>query len=465
MINNLRLKDDFSKWADSHVFYNMFTHKPTDSNNKACNDENEWREKIIKEAPNGSLLVENSFFNLLKKDTIYLAHVTPNLHNILKQNNLYPSGGCLVGSIYCVPIREEDGKFYVSNLGDYIFNEEVPNLLGKDASSSKDILISKLNISETERNNLIGIDYLRLGDIHFDIYNQLKYLLSFSERDSMQETCVRRIRASMEYLSLCNKMYHCDQNTNNEEFFRAFNLAIEHLPILGYFYFEVISEYIMLFQDNDKSIFFKEKGEFFSPSYKNLVPKLSPQSSQNFSLRQFRPDIKEVIDYIEKSEIFKNFNQESFIHYLKKRLCFLTNARLLNGNDSPIEWNKIQWNFDYLSQYMSPLLGHLIHRELRNFKRYPNFYFYFDQYKALQAWNYWNHMNIAITFNGVIPKDEVGINPACPDLKYQFYTSKTFRENDFLRIEPEKEIDINVMPKLVDLKFTTMRNKDHLCNI
>jgi len=461
MLNNLKLNGNSSRWADAHVFYNMFTHKPTDLSDKIAVDESVWRENMLNNAPNGSLLTDNSFFKCLKKNTVFLAHITPNLHNILEQNNLYPSSGCLVGSIYCVPISDEDGKLRIYNLGEYVFKKEMPRFLGKQAADSGNILIIKLNMPDVGKNNLIGVDYLRLGNIHFDTYHQLEYLLSSQERNSLKESCVERVRAATEYLSLCDKIYHCSQHINNVDFFKVFNAASEHLPVLGYFYFEAISEYIMLFQDSDTAIVYKKIGEFFSPSYKDLVSNLSPQLSQNFSLRQFRPNIKEVIHYIDSHQVFKEFNPEKFVTYLTKRLCFLTNARLLNHRMLPIEWDKIQWNFDYLSQYISPLLGHLIHRELRTFKRYPHFYFYFDQYKALQVWNYWNHMNIVIPFNGVMPKGEVGINPAYTNLDYQFFTSRMYSQNGFAYLEPQKEVEINIVPKLVDLKFTSMRNKDH----
>ena len=217
----------------------------------------------------------------------------------------------------------------------------------------------------------------------------------------------------------------------------------------------------MLFQDNASSVLYKKMGEFFSPSYKNIVPDLSPQLAQNFSLRQFHPKIEEVIDYLDKNLIFKNFDKGNFIDYVIKRLCFLTNARLFDNKACLTDWNKIQCNFDCLAGYMAPLLGHLIHRELRTFKRYPYFYFYFDQYKALQIWNYWNHMDIVIPFNGIMPKGEVGINPAYTNLDYEIFTSRIYDKNGCAYLEPKERTKINIVPKLVDLKFTSMRNKDH----
>jgi len=455
----MNIDDNLSDWADAHVFYNMFAHKPNSEDNKIIKEEFYWREKVASDSFHGKLLRNNSFFdNLKNKNKIYLAHITPNLHNILDNNDLYPSGGCLVGSIYCTPISEENGKLRVHNLGKYIFEKEVPRFFESKKLNPTGILTIELEIPNISKNNLIGIDYLKLGKIHLDIYKQLEYLLSSRERNDLKDICVNKSRKAMDYLGLVSKIYHFNNTVKPIDFLNIFNSTIEHLPVLGYLYFEVISEYIMLYQDSDISFEYAEKGEFYSYGYKNLVPMACPKLNKNFSLRQFNPTFCEVINYLKKENIFKKINEEKMASYITERLVFLTNARLLP--DDYIEWTRFRWDFDNLSKHAKPLLGHLIHRELRNFGRYPNFYFYFDQYKALQIWNYWNNMNLIVPFNGIIPKGEVGINPAYADLKYKVYTSKANIDNGDLFIELGKEVNINIIPKLVDLKFNFMRNRD-----
>ena len=144
-----------------------------------------------------------------------------------------------------------------------------------------------------------------------------------------------------------------------------------------------------------------------------------------------------------------------------EKLIFLTNARLLSKRTKLTNWNKLTWDFESLSDFAAPLIGHLIHRELRSFGRYPDFYFYFDQYKALQIWNYWNYMDIVIPFNGVIPKGEIGINPAYPNLKYNTYIGEVENKNEHTFLHPKKQIQLDITPKLVDLKFTFMRSKEN----
>ncbi len=104
-------------------------------------------------------------------------------------------------------------------------------------------------------------------------------------------------------------------------------------------------------------------------------------------------------------------------------------------------------------------MGHTIHRLLRNMHRYPNFFFYFDQYKAMQAWNYWNHAKVAFPYNAVLPKGEIGINPANPHLKYRVFTTAIWKENNFAYVRREKELPLTIEPRLAELDMLLMRKK------
>lgn len=458
---SIKLDDNFNQWADAHVFYEMFMHKPSNNSRKIVLDEFAWHQKAIQNSLNGKLLTDNSFFHCLKTDKkIYLAHTTPNLKDVLQNNNFHSSGGCLVGAIYCTPLVKDGGGLRMHNLGKYIFEKEAPRLLNSDKPNSLGIIVFEIDLRNATKNNLIGIDYLRLGKIHFNIYKELEYLLSSKERHDLEEISISRIRRSLEYLSLCNKAYYLDNRINPHDFFKLFIETIEYLPILGYFYFEVLAEYIMLYQNNNQSLNCKTLGEFYSPSYKNLVPNQYPKLPANFSLRQFKPSLNTLIAYLKNNNIFSKLDVNHLLAYITDRIIFLTNARLLSQESELINWNRFRWDFENLSNNATPIVGHIIHRELRSFGRYPNFYFYFDQYKALQIWNYWNHMDIAIPFNGIMPKGEVGINPAYTDLKYKVYTCKVKRNLKSTYLEPDKQVMIKIEPKLVNLKFAFMRSKD-----
>ena len=68
-------------------------------------------------------------------------------------------------------------------------------------------------------------------------------------------------------------------------------------------------------------------------------------------------------------------------------------------------------------------------------------------------------MGIAVPFNGVFPKGEVGLNPANPELAVRSFRCQVRSGEDGLYAEPVEELDLRFVPRLVDLKYTLMRNK------
>jgi hypothetical protein len=452
-----------SQWAGAHVFYNMYLHKPARRNFKIGLDEYLWRQKIVTETPNGRLITQNSFFESLKQsDRVYLAHITYNLDEILRNRRIFSSGGCLAGSIYCTPLSVNGDKLRMHNLGVYVAETEAPMMANnKHDKKQPEILIFEVKTDEDAHHNLIGIDYLRMGEVHYSIYKQLEYLLSYEERSELHKTIISNMKQSLDYLSLCSESYYSGELLDPDYFLNIFIGNIQFLPILGYLYFEAISEYLMLFQDNDEAKRYMEVGELYNQTYKELMYALQPELKQNFKLSGFQPSTDELLEYLKSKRIFVKFDSKQFKDWLTRRLIYLTNARLFDENNkNNIEWRRFHWDFNNIAEYARPLLGHLIHRELRNFGRYPSFYFYFDQTKALQVWNYWNHMDIEIPFNGVMPKGEVGINPALPHLTYKVFRGKYISDHSgFKYVEPAKELDISIEPKLVDLRYSSMHSK------
>ena len=271
------IRNTLNYWSNSHIFYGQFDNSPKKEFCKELKDEYLWRENMSSDSINGGLIRNNSFFNGLKSNNKqFLAHITYGLDDILNSKSLFASGGCLVGSIYSTPLNLENNRFRMHNLGEYIFDKEASILGQKKDSKVPDILIFEIDETPLWNSHLIGIDYLGLGEIHTLIYKDLEYLLSVQERFNLQETINRRVKKSMDFLSLCSSIYYGNYNVNPDLFIQCYTQTIPNLTILGYIYFEVISEYVMLFQDTKISQIYKDLGELYSPSYKNLMYDLQP---------------------------------------------------------------------------------------------------------------------------------------------------------------------------------------------
>ncbi|MGM9468458.1 hypothetical protein [Streptomyces murinus] len=447
-------------WADAHVSY--FTPIPAgqgvaDSFGPLAEQATAWHTRLTETAPNGTLLVDNSMFEALRSaDTLHLLHVTQSLDHITRHGALRPSGGCLVGSVYCAPLTPTTDGLRMHNLAEYILTKEAPAtvarslLLGRTTTP----LVLKVRLPQHVYRGLTGIDYLRLGAIHLRNYLDREFLLSRDERYLLRDTVVGRVRNSADFLQLAAALAVKPEPTEHEAFPHLLSETIARLPVMGYIYFEALSEYLMLYSRSAHTQRLAARGEFNNWLSKRLLFEGLPGTTGHFDLARFRPDFTRVREFLKR--IDPTIDTSHAGAHLTARISYLTTARLLGPETPPVETHRIRWHFDHAMKFFGPLLGHLIHRELRRFQRYPDFYHFYDQDKAFQVWNYWNEMDIPLPFNATIPKGEIGINPAYPDLQYSAWTAEL---GDDHLLHLAEEIPLRLTPRLVGTQHGLMRDR------
>jgi hypothetical protein len=451
--------DTYEEWADAHVFFDT---APTSSGpggtpgDPLAEQSQAWAGRMTDETPNGHLLRRNALFDSLRGGrTLHLLHVTHALEQITASGVLQPSGGCLVGSVYCAPLVATGSGLRMHNLGAYVLGREAPAFLSRTGTPGRTAvpLIIEVQLPEQAYRGLAGVDYLRLGAIHLQIYRRLEYLLSKAERHRLRESVVSRAKNSTAFLSLAAAVAFEGARVEPDRFLRLLHETVPRLPILGYLYFEALAEYLMLHSASLWTTRLAGVGEFNNWLYKEMLSNSSPHATGKFEPAAFRPAPWEIDGLL--ARIDTTVDTAHARTYLTERISHLVAARLFTPGRGPQVWRHERWEFDSLTRHLGPLLGHLIHRELRSFGRYPDFYFYYDQHKALQAWNYWNHMDIVVPFNGTFPKGEVGINPAYPDLRYRIWRAD---QDSAGLLHPAAELPITIAPRLVDIKHTLMRS-------
>lgn len=449
--------DAYHLWADAHAFFDStLARGPAGHTDTLADQAVAWDTRLAEETPNGWLLRHNALFEALSGNgKLHLLHVTHALEEISRQGVLYPSGGCLVGSIYCAPLTATEQGFRMHNLGSYVLTKEAPTFLARLGVTDRapTPLIFEIDTPPQAYRGLAGVDYLRLGLIHLQIYSHLEYLLSKNERYHLRETVVGRVKNSAAFLATASAVTYQGSRVDAEPFLQLLDETIPRLPILGYLYFEALAEYLMLHSMSPHTQRLAELGELNNWLYKEMLFAAFPTMAGKFDLARFRPGPKQLDALIHQVDPAIDTDHASA--YLVERISYLVAARLFAPGDAPEGWHHTRWEFDSLATQLGPLLGHLIHRELRSFGRYPDFYFYFDQHKALQAWNYWNHMDIVAPFNGTMPKGEIGINPAYPNLDYRVWRAE---QDDAGHLHPAEELSLIIAPRLVDIKYTLMRN-------
>lgn len=441
-------------WAEAHTLH-------FSTSKFMPNTTNQWISRM-QNTPNGQLLATNGFFRLVQSNpkSIHILHVTQDVNKIIENGAIHPSAGCLVGCVYGTQLYPtSDGSFMMHNLGEHVLTREAP-LTGSHPTP----LVIEVSFNNTHEDIVLaGLNYLKLGKIHHTIYENLKHLLSNEERQELESLVSERIKRSLGFINLCIFNDKHGPNIESREFIKQVNLTVPQLPILGYIFFEVISEYTMLYSTDRLSEELKERREFNNTIYKSFLLDIYRKIGK-FKLSDFNPTGQQIIDRLsslrEAGQI--DINTDNFFDYLRDRISNLVTTLFMTNPDAEPNWLNQPWNYNGLSKTLMPLTGHTIHRELRNFHRYKDFYFYFDQLKALSAWNYWNKMGISLPFNGPLHKGEIGINPAFQGATYRVFSAvKSNTEEGRLYIDKELS-NVRITPRLTDLQNTAMRSMDHI---
>jgi len=257
--------DAYHLWADAHAFFDSaLIPSASDHTVPLVAKTAAWDRRLAEDTPNGHLLRQNALFEALSGNgKLHLLHVTHALEEISQQGVLYPSGGCLVGSIYCAPLTPTDRGLRMHNLGSYVLTKEAPAILSKLGVTDRvpTPLIFEIDTPPQVYRGLAGVDYLRLGLIHLRIYSHLEYLLSKNERHQLRETVVSRVKNSAAFLATATGVAYRGHRVDAEPFLRLLDETIPRLPILGYLYFEAVAEYLMLHSTSRRTRRLAELGE------------------------------------------------------------------------------------------------------------------------------------------------------------------------------------------------------------
>lgn len=380
-----------------------------------------WQYHIIYETPNGHLFKKNRLFDDINKGNgLTLIHVTPSLDKIIQSGEIYASGGCLGASIYSVPARP-DGRLH--NLTKFVIEDQMVNNLHNINPQLMMIKIrpETFNHANMEEN---WLDYLRFGEFQAHVFQEQVRNGIFSREalEKIKRKVISQIIPAHEFLSLCQE-YNLD-SISMQEYEKMFSQAINALPLLGYTYFETLSEYIALHQNDEPSQRLAEEGELYTWNYFKTIFNLTPQLYSSFELKKFAPTLEQIAEDIEirstQKEGLLNFSKEHFYYYMKWRISQNVRRKILGSKPLPDRDS----SFELYHGTNPSLVGHIIHREIRNAQGLSKEHQIYEEARAKKLWNYWNEKDIIVPFNALLPKGEIGINPTFENLSYKVYRAK-----------------------------------------
>ncbi|MCF3142175.1 hypothetical protein [Streptomyces platensis] len=371
--------------------------------------ESDWRHYLERSTPNGWLIRHNAMTEaLVSGQPMYLLHTTKDINAIRASRELHVSTGCLVGALYCSPLASQREGLRPHNLGAYLMRT-------KPATTP---MIFEVTPDAPIRPK--GIDYLHLGAIHLRIYLRYQSFLTPAENDQLDRAVLAGLRAAALFLDTALRNA-AGRNTPASEFIDQLSDAVTHVPFLGYLYFEVLSEYLMLHSATPETKTYAQAGELNNWLYKRLAFATVDGMDQLFDLARFAPRHDRLVQVIAGVEPTLG---PGVADYVRRRLSHMLAQTALHPSQDAASVTFQGADLGALRNVAPGLIGQMIFREIRYMPRYQQLYHCFEKAKALEAWDYWNHEGIPTPFNGTLPKGEIGINPVYPRSTVRVWTAE-----------------------------------------
>ncbi|MFJ1936879.1 hypothetical protein ACIOGZ_30000 [Kitasatospora sp. NPDC088160] len=412
--------------------------------------EDGWRQRLDS-TPNGHLLRPdgNAMLRVLASGgPIHLLHLTRSLDAIRDSGQLLASSGCLVGAVYGAPLTPlPGGALLPHNLGSHLLDNT------RDLESRRGSTPLVIEITPDRPVPLVGLDYLRLGEVHLRAHAAHRHALTEAEDEHVTRSVTDRVRAAAPLLDLLLGSA-AGRPSPARPLLDALAAAVQVMPYLGYLYFETVAEYLMLHSTSRTSRELAARGEMNNHLYKRLAFAAVDGMGTLFDVGRFRPDHNRLLELVTAVEPGLADAAGAFVG---ERLAhrFASTAFAAGVDATAFAFHGA--DTEQLTRHAPGLLGQLYFRDVRLLDRYPQLYHLFERAKAGEAWAYWNARNIATPFNSACgPKGEIGINPAHPTAKVTVWKAETCSRG---LVHPVEAVDAVPTPRLAPWVFAPLRDR------
>lgn len=412
------------EWEHAHTDYTMPAQRQIPAS--LAESESDWRHYLERSTPNGWLIRHNALTEaLVSGHPMYLLHTTKDIDAIRASRELHVSTGCLVGALYCSPLASQREGLRPHNLGAYLMRTK---------PSTKPMVFE---VTPDAPIRPKGVDYLHLGAIHL----RYQSFLTRAENDQLNRAVLAGLRAAAVFLDVALRNA-AGQATPAPEFIDQLSDAVAYVPFLGYLYFEVLSEYLMLHSATPETKTYAQAGELNNWLYKRLAFAAVDGMDQLFDLARFNPRHHRLIQLTEGIEPDLG---PGVAEYVRRRLSHLFARTALHPSQDAASVTFQGADLSTIQKAAPGLIGQMVFREIRYMARYRQLYHCFEKSKALEAWDYWNIEGMPTPFNGILPKGEIGINPVYPRAAVRVWTAEQDSKG---YLHPAEEVTAVFMPHL-----------------
>lgn len=392
-----------------------------------------WFNFFVRDAPQGKVLTSNTY----KKDfdKIRIVHLTPSFDKIIEQGTIFASGGGLGAAIYGSPLHN-NGR--VHNILEQYLCFQLP------ITTTKNIVPICIEIHPKEKNNIAnwGADYTDFGELQRDTWEELKKNCDSKFISEFEERVYRQIVSNKEWIDLFldNKL----NELSPHKFEKAYENLFTKVPSLRFILYEILAEYILLYQDNKNSSDYARLGELYNLTHKKFIFDLCPDMLRKFNMVKFYISLNDIISYLSNSDIFLNFNSIHFRNILKWRISFyLRKISLFPIKDSIKDFNELSMNHP-------SLVGQVVYREFYD----KNI---FEKERSKLIYRLWQRQKIICPIYSILPKGEVGINPNLDELGIDYTIFKAEFNKKTRKIKLLKKIKVKICSSIIDKSLSTVR--------
>ncbi len=392
-----------------------------------------WFNYLSYNTPCGKVLRNNTYTDFFLSDTIRMVHVTPAIKKIKKSKKILPSGGGLGAAIYCVPVYP---NLNPHNLFHQFYNFQLPKKY-KNLS----LIYFEINLSKREKNLPYswGVDYTDFGKIHCKVWKKIKKCIPCEDNNLIERKILKKI---IDIKNIFNIFIEKDINTlNREEFKKNWGLIFNNFPSLRFMLFEILTEFILLYQEDIESEKYTKKGELYNLNHKKIVYNLCPEMFKKFRIVSFNIKFDSILEEIKRSEIMSHFDEPKVFNFFKGRLAYYI-KKLCKKKLSSFS------SFDSLIEKHPDLIGQIIYRSYNNKKL-------FERYRTPLIYREIFRKKLFCPIYSIIPKGEIGLNPNIPLNKIKIFEAIYDKRSD--KIIPKKKLDITFSNRLVEDNLCTIR--------
>lgn len=382
-------------------------------------------QRYITRCPNGPLNLKPM------PSRFFVVHQSAYKKEILSSSELRVSrGGCIGNLVYTTELVGKEGQ----DLGGHAIG-----LLQRKSIDPADYQSNLILLKVNKTGNVFSnwIDKFGRGSL---IYSARRQLFSkniskeFLKADqTAQKLALEAYKQFFPFLQLSLLLmqvtrHHQDlPDLHAQKLFTVFkrlhqnSQAVKNFAILNSIYFEIVKDYILLFQNDPTSKMFRMKESFNMGLQYQIFFELCPQLKKDWDTTQFNPSIKKLEEVLSHHGFLDaQNNPRDFQKFFLQRLAYYSNISLLEGKEKLPKPDLLQ-QFDHIHRLAPNLASILYYYSLKSrFKKASVFQKFSDGMRE-EYFRFYQERNIDVVVKcGLGRTEEVGLNRTCQAVCYDF---------------------------------------------